>query len=100
MHRFISIENISFSRNCDIKTTKCEESHRCFYLGKAYSRNSYTVEIEHSLLNSPIIISCYGLYFRSTDFADKHWVPGQFLKKIIFCDRALLSHHIDFCIFT
>ena len=30
----ISIENISFYRNCDNETTsKCKECHECFYLG-------------------------------------------------------------------
>ena len=36
MHGYISIENISFSRNCDVKTTKCEERQKRFYLGKVY----------------------------------------------------------------
>ena len=36
MHGSISIENISFSRNCDIKTIKLKEHHRRFYLGKVY----------------------------------------------------------------
>ena len=36
MHGSISIETISFSRNCDIKTTKCEEHNGHFYLRKVY----------------------------------------------------------------
>ena len=35
MDRFISMENISFSINCDIKTTKCE-CHGRLYLGNVY----------------------------------------------------------------
>ena len=46
----IFIENILFSRNCDIKTTKFEEHHRRFYFGKVYFKNSNTLEIAHSLL--------------------------------------------------
>ena len=34
-------------------------------------KNSYTLEIEHSLLNSPVIIPHYGFRFRSTEVADK-----------------------------
>ena len=71
MHGSILIKNISFSRSCDIKTTKCKEHHRRFYLGKVYSKNSNTLEIEHSLLNSPIIIPRYGFHFRSTDLPNK-----------------------------
>ena len=36
MHGFISIENISFLRNCDIKTTKCEERHGHSYFCNVY----------------------------------------------------------------
>ena len=35
------------------------------------SKNSNTLEIEHSLLYSPIIILRYGFHFRSTDRAYK-----------------------------
>ena len=37
MYISISIENISFSRNCDIITTKCEKCHGRFRLSKVYS---------------------------------------------------------------
>ena len=36
IHGSISMGNISFSRNCDIKTTKYEELHGRFYIGKVY----------------------------------------------------------------
>ena len=36
MQRSISKENESFSRNCDLKTTKSKERCRCFYFGKVY----------------------------------------------------------------
>ena len=71
MHGTISIENIAFSRNCDIKTSKCEECHGRFYLVKLISNDSNTLRIEHSLLNSPIIIPGYRFHFRPTDLADK-----------------------------
>ena len=52
MHGSTSIENISFSRNCDIKT-KCEERHINTPIWVMFiSKNSNTLEIEHSLLNS------------------------------------------------
>ena len=35
-HGSILKENKLFSRNCDIKATKCEERHGRFYLGKDY----------------------------------------------------------------
>ena len=38
---------------------------------KFISKNSNTLAIEHSLLNSPIVICRYGFHFRSTDLADK-----------------------------
>ena len=38
---------------------------------KFVSNNSNTLEIEHSLLNSAIIIPRYGFHFRSTDLAVK-----------------------------
>ena len=68
MHRSISIENISFSRNSDIKTTNAKSvkdtSIRVTFIDM--------LEIaEHSLLNSPIIIPRYGFHFRSTDLAFK-----------------------------
>ena len=62
-------------------------------LVKFISKNSNTLEIEHSLLNSPITIPRYGLHFRWTDLADNsiHRIPGQYVNKlqILFCDRAL-----------
>ena len=36
MHGCISTDNISFSRNCDIKATKWEERHGHFHLDKVY----------------------------------------------------------------
>ena len=38
---------------------------------KFISRNSNTLEKEHSLLNSAIMIPRQGFHFRSTDLADK-----------------------------
>ena len=42
MHGSILIENISFSRNCHIKTTNCEGRHGRFCLGKVYLQNIAT----------------------------------------------------------
>ena len=36
-----------------------------------FFKNSDTLEKEHRLLNSPIIIPHYGFHFRSTDLTDK-----------------------------
>ena len=41
IHGSILMENRSFSRNCDIKTTKCEERHGRFYLGKVWRGVKY-----------------------------------------------------------
>ena len=41
---------------------------------KFISKDSNTLEIEHSLLNSPIIIFRYMFLFRSTDLADKPYL--------------------------
>ena len=73
MHRSFLIENISFSRNCDTCTkTKNTKSVTDASIWVMFiSKNSDTLEIENSLLNSPIIIPCYGFHFRSTDQGDK-----------------------------
>ena len=45
---------------------------------------SDTVKRENSLLDSPIVIPCYGFNFRSTDLALTnriHRIPGQFVNK-------------------
>ena len=79
MHGSISIENIKFSRNCDIKTT-CEERHGRFCFGKDITTKiiSNTFEIEHSLLSSRVAIFRRGwgshigpIHHRSTDVTDK-----------------------------
>ena len=73
MRRSFSIENISFSRNCDIKTTKAKSVTDASMWVMFIFKNRDTIEIaEHSLLNPPIIIRCYGFHFRSTDLTDKH----------------------------
>ena len=65
-------KNISFSRNCDIKTTYAKSITDASIWVMFSSKNSDTLEIaEHSLLNSHIIISLYGYHLRSTDLADK-----------------------------
>ena len=39
---------------------------------KFISKSSNTLETEHSLLNSHIIVDIYGFHFRSADLADEH----------------------------
>ena len=83
MHGSISKENISFSRNFNIKSTNAK-CHACFYLG----RNSDTLEIEHCLLNSPIMDFISGQLTNPI-----HRITGQFINKPgkrLFCDRSLL----------
>ena len=67
-----SIENISFARNCDIKTNNAKSVTDASMWVMFISKNSDTLEIErHSLLNSPIITLRYGFQFRSTELFDK-----------------------------
>ena len=68
----IWLENISFSRNCDIEITNAKSVTDAPIWVMFISKNSSRLEIAgHSLLNSPIIIPCCGFHFRSTDLADK-----------------------------
>ena len=72
MRGSISMENIFFSRNCDIKITNTKSVTDASIRVMFISKISDTLEIaEHSLFNSPIIICHCGFYFRSTDLADK-----------------------------
>ena len=48
---------------------------------KFIPKNSNTLEIEHSLLNSLIIIPRYGFHLRSTDLADNPHT-SQFVNKL------------------
>ena len=78
MHGSISIENISFPRNWDIKITNANSVTDASVWAMFISANSDTLKIaKHSLFSSPINICRCGFHFRSTDL----W---------LFCDRALL----------
>ena len=69
MRRSFSIENILFSRICDIKTMSIMDT---IIWVMFISKNSDMLEIaEHNLFNSPIIIYRCGFHFRSTDLADE-----------------------------
>ena len=86
MHGSISIENISFSRNCDIKTTNPKSVTDASVWVTSISKNSDTLEIaEPRLLNSPIIIPRYGFHFSSGQLISLtnpiHRIPGQFVNK-------------------
>ena len=64
----ISIENISFSRNFDIKITNAKSVTDAFILVMFISKVNDTLEIaEHSLFSSPNIIRRCGFHFRSAD---------------------------------
>ena len=75
MHDSISIENISFSRYFDIKTTKC------LYFGKnlLLKIELRSLEMEYSKLTSRIAIFQYEwgshIHFRSSHLADTPLVP-------------------------
>ena len=64
MHGSILIENISF---VILKQQNAKSIMDSSIWVKFISKNGNTLEIEHSLPNSPIIIPCYGFHFRSTD---------------------------------
>ena len=67
----ISIENISFSRNCDIKITNANIVTDASIWVILTPLNNGTLEIaDHSLFDSPIIIRRCRFHFRSTDLAD------------------------------
>ena len=68
MHGSILIENISF---VILKQQNAKSIMDSSIWVKFISKNGNTLEIEHSLPNSPIIIPCYGFHFRSTDLPDK-----------------------------
>ena len=61
------------------------------------SKNSDTLDIEHILLKSPIIIHRCGFSFSSTDLADTPFIRFRVNlivnkhEKRLFCDRALLK---------
>ena len=78
-------QNVSFSRNFDIKITNAKSvTDASIWVIMVISKNSNMLEIEeHSLFNSPIIIRRCGFYSRSTDLADKpdHTILGQFVNE-------------------
>ena len=71
MHKSNSIENISFSKILILKQQNAKNVTDDSLWVKLISKNSNTLEIEHSLLNSPIISPRYGFHFKSTDLAEK-----------------------------
>ena len=84
MRESITIENISFSRNCDIKITNAKSVTDTSIWVMFISKNSEThKKAEHSLFYSTIIIRRCGFHFRSTYLADKHFSkdPGSICKQ-------------------
>ena len=59
-------KHVVFSRNCDINITNAKSITDASIWVKFICKNSDTLEIEHCLLNAPIIIPHYGFHFRST----------------------------------
>ena len=84
MRRTISIENISFTRNCDIKITNAKSVTEASIWVMFISKNSDTLEIaENSLFNTPIIIPRCG--FHSGQLISQtnciHKIPGLSVNK-------------------
>ena len=92
MHEPILIENISFSRNCDIKTTNAKNVTDASIWAKFISKNSKRLEIEHSLLN----IRLYILYRISCHLIsqDSESICKQIANTVLFCDRAFLRNKL------
>ena len=65
IHGSFLIENISFSRNCDIKTTTCEHFS---------AKISDTFDIEYSLHNSLVAIFRYPAYVKSQLISPKYFL--------------------------
>ena len=99
MHGLISIENISFSRNCDIKAINAKSVTDASIMVMFICKNSDTLEMKHSLLNSPIVILRYDFISGQLILLTNpiHRITGQCVNisgKRLFCDRALLSVHV------
>ena len=71
MHGSILIENMSFSRNCDIKTTNVKRVMDASIWVMFISKISNTPEIEHDLQSLLLYHSLLWISFQSTDLADK-----------------------------
>ena len=96
MHISISIENISFLRNCDIKTTKCEERHRRFYLGNVCLKIATRARLIRAvcltlLLSFPAMDFISGQLISLTNPQNR--IPVQCVNKLgkRLCDRTLLN---------
>ena len=59
MHGFISIENISFPKNCDIKNQNAKSVMDAVISVKFTLKKSNTLEIQHSVLTSHVAIFWY-----------------------------------------
>ena len=88
MRGSISMENISFSRNCDIRpiTTNPKSVTDASIWAMFISKNSAMFEIaEYCLFNYSLIIRRYGFHFQSTyDISltnPIHRIPGQLVNK-------------------
>ena len=84
MHGSISIENISFLRNRDIKTTNAKS---------VTDASNWVMFMSKSLLNSPIIIPAVDFISGQPMSLTNpfHRIPGQFVNKTgkgHFCDYS------------
>ena len=93
----ISIENKSFSRNCDIKTANAKSVMDAFIWVMFFIKNSDTLEI-CGIVCFILLLSCLAMDFISGQLISLtkliHKIPGQFVNKPgirLFCDRALLN---------
>ena len=64
-------KHIVFKENLISKQQNAKSFANASIYVKLISKNSNTLEIDHSQLNSIIIIPCDGFHYRSTDPADK-----------------------------
>ena len=71
MHGCISIDNISLQEIVVLNQQDAKSITNASIWLKFISKNMKTPRIEHSLLNSAIMIPCYGFHLRSPDLADK-----------------------------
>ena len=71
-------------------------THASIWL-KLISKISNTLDIEYSLLNSPVVILLYRFHFRSTDLAVTnpiHRISGQFVNKPAFFISQILMDSV------
>ena len=99
MRGSISIENISFSINCDIKITNAESVTDASIWVMFISKSNDTLELREHIVCLTLPLSFAAVDFISGQLISLtnpiHRIHGQFVKKTVFiiirlfCDRAL-----------